>query len=78
MSSPEEREYVVTNRHDLVTFPKLGTPVEQRLVSYYVEPYPPRTITIPKTEWSLEEEHKRIQDDFQQWTKTKITLKVAK
>jgi len=33
-----------------------------------VEGYPPRTIEIPKAEWSLEEEQKRIREDFKRWT----------
>jgi len=56
----------ILDRRDIITYPKLKAPFTSRAVTYLVEGYPPKTIWIPKDEWSEEEESKRIKKDIEE------------
>jgi len=51
------------SREEITIFTPMGQPVIQTLITYVAEGLPPATITIPKAEWTLEEEQKRIRED---------------
>jgi len=61
---PEEVEWVILRRTELPTWPTPERPVMVVAVTYQANMLPPRTIYIPKEEWSLEEEDKRILADI--------------
>jgi len=69
----EKKEYEVTvlRRDDITTYPRIGEAVETRAVTYVAAGLPPWTLFIPKEEWSLEEEKKRIRQDIERRLKAK-------
>jgi len=67
----EEISVTVLSRDEVVTYPKLRTPVTNILVTYVAAGLPPATITIPKDEYSLELEKKLIKEDIQKRLKVK-------
>lgn len=62
----EEEGYDVTviSREEVVTYPKIATPVVQVLVTYVAAGLPPATVRIPKTEYSLDSEKAAIKEDI--------------
>ena len=73
------REYDVTviKREDVTTFPKLATPVVNRLITYVAMGLPPRTVTIPKDKWNVDLEKHVIREDLEKKLKEKAeTYKV--
>jgi len=60
----EEYEVEILDRTEIVTFPKLRTPVKTYAITYVAAGLPPATIFIPVDEWSLEEEKKQIKEDI--------------
>lgn len=71
MAEKEEFEVTVLSRDEVVTYPKIATPVTNVLVTYVAAGLPPRTVTIPKTEYSRELEQKLIREDIQKRLKMK-------
>jgi len=62
----EERyEVTVLRRQEVVTMPKLRQYVTVVLVTYSAAGLPPRTISIPKDEWTLEREKQLVRRDLQ-------------
>jgi len=61
---PEEIEWTILRRTELPTWPTPEKPVMVYAVTYQADLMPPRTIYIPKEEWSQEEEDKRILEDI--------------
>jgi len=64
----KKRIRYTVRRYETTVFPRPRQPLRLKIVTYQVEGYPPRTIEIPEAEWSLEEEQKRIREDFKRWT----------
>jgi len=73
MSINQKKEYNVTvlSRDEIVTYPKLGEKAEQILVTYVAAGLAPRTLTIPKKEYSLEKEKELIRQDIEERLKKK-------
>jgi len=73
MSEQKKKEYNVTvlSRDEIVTYPKLGEKREQILVTYVAAGLAPRTLTIPKEEYSLEKEKELIREDIEERLKKK-------
>ena len=71
MAEKEGFDVVVLSRDEVVTYPKIGTPVTNVMVTYVAAGLPPRTVTIPKTEYSKELEQKLIREDIQKRLKMK-------
>jgi len=61
---PEEVEWTILRRTELPTWPTPEKPVMVVAVTYQVNMMPPRTIYIPKEEWTPEEEDKRVLEDI--------------
>jgi len=61
---PEEVEWIILRRTELPTWPTPEKPVMVIAVTYQANLMPPRTIYIPKEEWTQEEEDKRILEDI--------------
>jgi len=71
VAKEEEYDVTVLSRDEVVTYPKLRTPVTNILVTYVAAGLPPATITIPKDEYSLELEKKLIKESIQKRLKIK-------
>lgn len=71
--SKEKKEYNVTilSRTTITVYPKLGEAKEQVIVTYVAAGLPPRSITVPKEEYSLEKEKELIRKDIEERLKTK-------
>jgi len=69
----EKPEYEVTvlSRDEVVTYPKLATPVVTVQVTYVAAGLPPATVSIPKAEYSLELEKEKIREDIERRLKVK-------
>jgi len=69
----EKARYDVTvlSREEVTTFPKIAQPVVNMLVTYVAAGLPPATVTIPKDEWSPEEEKRVIREDIERRLKFK-------
>jgi len=69
----EKAKYDVTvlSREEVTTFPKIAQPVVNVLVTYVAAGLPPATVTIPKDEWSPEEEKRVIREDIERRLKFK-------
>ena len=73
----EEYEVEILSEDVIITYPKLGQPVETVAVTYVAAGLPPATIFIPKEEYSEEELKKRIREDIERRLKRRArTLKV--
>lgn len=66
-------EYTVTviSRREIVTFPKIGTPVPVVIVSYVGAGLPPGSVRILKSEHTEVEEKRRIRADLERRLKEK-------
>jgi len=69
----EEAEYEVTilSREEVVTYPKLATPVTTVMVTYVAAGLPPATVSIPKEEYTKELEAQRLRADRERRLKVK-------
>ena len=77
MSERHEYDVTVIRRDEVTTFPKLETPVVSVLVTYVAAGLPPRTVTILKTEYTLDLEKRLIREDIEKKLKEKAeTFKV--
>jgi len=61
----ERYEVTILRRHEVVTMPKLRQYVTVVLVTYSAAGLPPRTLSIPKEEWSLEREKQLVKRDIE-------------
>jgi len=68
----EEIEVTVISREEVVTFPKIATPVINVLVTYVSMGLPPATVTIPKDQWTLEYEKRVIREDIEARLKREV------
>jgi len=59
----EEVEVEILGREEIVLYPRLGQPMIMTIITYSAAGLPPATIEIPKAEWTLEEEQRRIKED---------------
>lgn len=71
MAEKEEYSVTVISRDEIVTYPKIATPVTNVLVTYVAAGLPPHTITIPKEEYKPELEKKLIREDIEKRLKVK-------
>jgi len=71
--SEKKKEYDVTvlNRSEVTVYPKLGEKAVQIMITYVAAGLPPKTIIIPKEEYSLEKEKELIRKDIEERLKTK-------
>jgi len=69
----EKKEYEVTvlSRDTVTTFPRIGEAVETVMVTYVAAGLPPRTLNIPKEEYTLDLEKKLIREDIEKRLKVK-------
>ena len=78
MSAKEpKREVTILDDREIVTYPKINIPVKQHIVTYQADPYPPRVIFIPSSEYSPEALAKAIRADIAEIERAKpktITL----
>jgi len=77
--APAEPEYEVTvlSRQEVTTYPKIRQPVVTVMVTYVAAGLAPATVMIPKAEYSLDLEKKRIREDIEKRLKVKLeTYKV--
>jgi len=71
MAKEPEYDVVVLAREEETRFPKIATPVIYMRITYVAAGLPPETIWIPKPEYSIEEEKKRIREDIERRLKLK-------
>jgi len=71
VAKKEEYEVTVLIREDVTTYPRIGEPMETRMVTYVAAGLAPNTIRIPKKEWTLELEKKLIREDIERRLKVK-------
>ena len=71
--SKEKKEYDVTilDRSEITVYPKLGEKQVQVMITYVAAGLPPKTIIIPKEEYSLEKEKELIRKDIEERLKKK-------
>ena len=71
--SKEKKEYDVTilDRSEVTVYPKLGEKQVQVMITYVAAGLPPKTIIIPKEEYSLEKEKELIRKDIEERLKKK-------
>jgi len=71
--SEKRKEYDVTvlKRTEVTIYPKLGEQQVQVMITYVAAGLPPRTIIIPKEEYSLEKEKELIRKDIEERLKEK-------
>ena len=71
--SKEEKKYNVTilSRDTITVFPSLNEKKEVVLVTYVAAGLPPKTIQIPKEEYSIEKEKELIRKDIELRLKAK-------
>ena len=71
--SKEEKKYNVTilSRDTITVFPSLNEKKEVILVTYVAAGLPPRTIQIPKEEYTIEKEKELIRKDIESRLKAK-------
>ena len=55
----------IIRRREVTTWPKIGTPVINVLVTYVAAGLPPGTVTMAKADYSLEKEKAAIKADVQ-------------
>ncbi|MBW2559506.1 MAG: hypothetical protein JRE40_01490 [Deltaproteobacteria bacterium] len=69
----KEKKYDVTvlSRDEVTTFPKIGQPVVNLLITYVAAGLAPYTITIPKDEWTPEKERELIRKSIEARLKVK-------
>jgi hypothetical protein len=66
LAEPEQGYSVtVIRRREITTWPKIGTPLIQVLVTYVAAGLPPGTVTMPKDGYNLEKEKAAIKADVQ-------------
>jgi len=78
---PEEKkkeyEVEILSEDVIITYPKLGQPVETVAVTYVAAGLPPATIFIPRSEYTEEELKRRIREDIERRLKRRArTLRV--
>jgi hypothetical protein len=64
---PEEKKeysWTVLSRDEIVTYPKIGQAVKTIVVTYVGEGLPPRSVFIPKDEWTQAKEDEVIARDI--------------
>jgi len=61
----ERYEVTVIRRRDITVYPKIRQPLRVRLVTYSAAGLPPRTLSIPKEEWTLEREKQLVRRDIE-------------
>lgn len=71
MSKPTEYNVTVLSRRETTTYPKIGVAVEITRTTYVAAGLPPRSIEIPKAEWTKEKEAKLIRADIEKRLKEK-------
>ncbi len=64
-------QVTILARHELTLYPKPGQPVRYIAVTYLAPGMPPRTIYIPKDEYSKEREKDLIRKDIEEYEKAK-------
>jgi len=70
MAEPAEEEKItveIIDRREIITYPKLREAVETVTVTFIAPGMPPRTIFIPKAEYSKERELKLIREEIERW-----------
>lgn len=65
MAEEEGYDVTVISREEVVTYPKIATPVVQVLVTYVAAGLPPATVRIPKKEYTLEVEKAAVKQDIE-------------
>ena len=71
---PEEKEKLevtILSRNEYTTYPKLKQAVVNIDITYIYKDMPPRTITIPKAEYTKDVEKKKIKADIEEQLKVK-------
>ena len=63
-------EITILGREEIVTYPKINQPAYQIAVTYATKDLPPKTIFIPKEEYSKEKEAELIKKDIEERRKT--------
>jgi len=71
VAEKEEFEVTVLDRSEVVTYPKLATPVTTVMVTYVAAGLPPATFNIPKEEYSKDLEKRLIREDIERRLKVK-------
>ena len=66
-----KQEITILSRRKYTTYPKLKQAVVNIDITYVAGDMPPRTITIPEAEYTLEVEKKRIKADIEDQLKVK-------
>jgi len=67
LGEEEKIKVTIISRDTVTVYPKLRQPMEIVMTTYVAPEMPPRTIEIPKEEWSKEEEAKRIRKDIEEY-----------
>jgi len=62
-----EIEVTIIDRSEITTYPRLREPVQTIAVTYLAPDMPPRTIFIPKAEWTKEKELELIREDIKKY-----------
>lgn len=60
-----EINVTIVRRREITTWPKIGVPVVNVLVTYVAADLPPATISIPKKEYTTKKEKEQIRLDVQ-------------
>jgi len=55
-----EYEVEIIDRREIITYPRIRQPVTTIAITYVAAGLPPETMFIPKAEYTVEEEKKRI------------------
>mgnify|MGYP000442139336 CR=1 FL=1 len=73
MAENEEKgvEVTIIDRREIVTYPRLREPVETVAVTFIAPGMPPKTIFIPKSEYSKEKELELIRKEVTEYMKFK-------
>jgi len=71
MGEEEKIQVTIIDRREIITYPKLREPVETIAITYIAPGMPPRTIFIPKKEYSKEKELKLIREDIEKYRRFK-------
>lgn len=66
-----EFDVTVIKRDEVTTYPKIAQPVINVGVTYVAAGLAPKTVWIPKDEWTLDVEKKRIREDIEAELKKK-------
>jgi len=72
---PKPIEVTIIGRETVTVSPRLGEFVRMVRIDYQALDLPPATIWIPETEYSEEEENKRIREDIERRLKVKPEVK---